>query len=40
MQEIRGQLGAPLEHEAKPVESGNRLDEIKQQLSAGNEIER
>lgn len=40
LQEIRGQLGAPLEHEAQPVESGSRLDEIRQQLSQGNELER
>lgn len=40
LQELRGQLGAPLEHEAKPIESGDRLGEIKQQLSGGNELER
>lgn len=40
LQELRGQLGAPLEHEAQPVESGDRLGEIKQQLSGGNELER
>ncbi|HBN4995663.1 TPA: hypothetical protein L2Z84_005014 [Escherichia coli O25b:H4-ST131] len=40
LQELRGQLGAPLEHEAQPVESGGRLGEIKQQLSGGNELER
>lgn len=40
LQELRGQLGAPLEHEAKPVESLDRLGEIKQQLSMGSELER
>lgn len=40
LQKIRGQLDAPLEHEAKPSGSGSRLDEIKQQLSKGNELER
>lgn len=40
LQEIRGQLGASPEHEAKSKGSGDRLNEIKEQLSHGKERER
>lgn len=40
LQEIRGQLGASPERETKSKGSGDRLNEIKQQLSHGNERER
>lgn len=40
LQEIRGQLGASPERETKSKGSGDRLNEIKQQLFRGNERER